>query len=108
MAKQDGNGNRARFDSERTPDGRFAKGNHGGPGRSTDDFIALARKLYDKHRLLEQACQIAVDKRVDAATRLRAIEFMTVRAFGVPKPSFEMTPSEPIPIKRIIFCNERL
>jgi hypothetical protein len=100
-----GHGIPARLDPERTPNGRFAPGNRGGPGRAVDEFAALARELYDQHQLLLEAVKMAKGakpyEKVDAQTRLKANEFVCDRAYGKPRQSFEVEGTDYV-IKRVI------
>jgi hypothetical protein len=102
---------RARHDPDRQPNGRFSAGNHFGQGHIVDDFVKLARELCNKHKLLQEACKMATGKspyaKVDAMSRLKAIEFVCGYAYGKPRQSLEVTPGELVLQKRLIWIDEK-
>lgn len=94
--------------------GRFAKGHRlrlPGCGRPRDQFAEMARHYVDKYQLLQAAAEMAAGvgryrKGVDAATRLRAIEFVVERAFGKASAVVELEVDRQVMIRRIVGVND--
>jgi hypothetical protein len=94
----------------RSSNGQFAPGNkhcHAGMGRPRDKLVMLCQSLHDKHKLMQEVCLMSTRKgryaKIDYATQLRAIVFLTERAFGPPPQTVEVQKSDDgYLIKRII------
>ena len=76
---------------QRSPDGRFGRGNTYASSRPVNEFVALVRRTVDRYQLVTEiakmACGRAPYQKVDAATRLRAAECLLDRGFGRPRQS---------------------
>lgn len=97
---------------QRKPNGHFAKGNRLASHEHVNKFVELCRALVNKHHLVHEACLMATGRgqyeKCPPAERLKAIEFVTNRAYGRPHLNVTMDASEQIQFSQRVAYVKRL